>query len=521
MSSATKLNLANVLEDSAFAFPDKTAIIYADKRYTYKQVNAVVNQVANGLKQSGIGKGDRVALSCLNLPYFPMAYYGILKTGATVVPLNVLLKRHEIKYHLEDSEAKAYICFIGTPDLPMAQEGYAAFKETPGCEKFWVITPPGVDNPFPDVQSFDDLMKDQSYAFNSVYTEPMDTAVILYTSGTTGRPKGAELTHNNIYYNAQASGVLFRQTPDDVHLVTLPLFHSFGQTTQMNAGFMGGCTLVIIPKFDPSAVLSGFQEHNVTIFAGVPTMYWALLNFPDADKFDLVKISSTLRLGVSGGSAMPVEVMKGFEEKYNVEILEGYGLSETSPVACFSRMGMKKVPGSIGIPLPSVEMIIADENDNPLPPGEIGEVLIRGPNIMKGYYKKPEANAEALRNHWFHSGDMGKIDENGYFYIVDRLKDMIIRGGYNVYPREVEELMMRNEKISLVAVVGMPDDKYGEEVVAYVVLKEGQTATEEEIVTWSKANMADYKYPRKVIFKDQLPMNATGKILKRVLREEK
>lgn len=520
MSSATKLNLACVLENSAYAYPDKVAVIYGDQKYTYKQVNAVVNQVANGLKANGIGKGDRVALSCLNLPYFPMAYFGILKTGATVVPLNVLLKRHEIQYHLEDSEAKAYICFIGTPDLPMAQEGYAAFSATPSCEKFWIITPPGVDNPIPNTQTFDELKKDQSPSFLSAYTEPDDTAVILYTSGTTGRAKGAELTHNNMYSNAQTTQWLFNQTSDDVHLITLPLFHSFGQTTQMNTGFLGGASIVIIPKFDPAAVLAGFQEHNVTIFAGVPTMYWALLNFPNAGDYDLAKISSNLRLGASGGSAMPVEIMKQFEEKYNVTILEGYGLSETSPVASFSRKGMKKIPGSIGVPIQGVEMIVADENDSPVPPGEIGEILIRGPNIMKGYYNKPEANAEALRNNWFHSGDMGKMDENGYFYIVDRLKDMIIRGGYNVYPREVEELMLKNDKISLVAVVGVPDDKYGEEVVAYVVLKEGQTASEEELVTWSKANMADYKYPRKIFFKDQLPMNATGKILKRVLREE-
>ncbi|RMH12941.1 MAG: long-chain fatty acid--CoA ligase, partial [Gammaproteobacteria bacterium] len=466
--------------------------------------------------QRGIKKGDHVALSCLNLPYFPMVYYAILKVGAVVVPLNVLLKRHEIQYHLEDSNAKAYFCFIGTPELPMAQEGYAAFKEVDACEHFFVITPPGVSNPLPDVETLDQLMADQSSKFTSVFTSPSDTAVILYTSGTTGRPKGAELTHSNIYINAMTCQMMFQQTSDDIHLITLPLFHSFGQTVQMNAGILSGCTLVIIPKFDPAAVLSAFQEHEVTFFAGVPTMYWALLN-ADTTGFDLDKISSTLRLGVSGGSAMPVEVMRQFEEKYNITILEGYGLSETSPVASFSRLGMKKVPGSIGVPIPGVEMIIAGEDDKELPPDSIGEILIRGPNIMKGYYNKPDANTEALRNNWFHSGDMGKMDENGYFYVVDRLKDMIIRGGYNVYPREVEELMMKNEKISLVAVVGIPDEKYGEEIVAYVVLKEGQTATEEEIRDWAKANMADYKYPRKIIFKDQLPMNATGKILKRVL----
>ncbi|RMH12518.1 MAG: long-chain fatty acid--CoA ligase, partial [Gammaproteobacteria bacterium] len=497
-------------------YPSKTAIIFEDQKISFSDLNAEVNRIANAMIQRGIKKGDHVAVSCPNLPYFPMVYYAILKIGAVVVPLNILLKRHEIQYHLEDSDAKAYFCFLGTSELPMLQEGYAAYTEVDACEQFWAIVPPGEINPIQGAETLDQLVSDQSAAFTSVFTSPSDTAVILYTSGTTGRPKGAELTHNNLFVNAMTCQMMFRQTADDVHLITLPLFHSFGQTVHMNTGFLSGCTLVIIQKFDPVAILHAFQDHGVTVFAGVPTMYWGLLN-TDTTGVDVNKISANLRLGVSGGAPMPVEVMRQFEEKFNITILESYGLSETSPVASFSRIEMRKIPGSIGVPLPGVEMIVADEEGKELPPGSIGEILIRGPNIMKGYYNRPDASAEAFRNGWFHSGDMGKMDENGYFYVVDRLKDMIIRGGYNVYPREVEELMMKNEKISLVAVVGEPDEKYGEEIVAYVVLKEGQSATEEELKAWAKANMADYKYPRKIIFKDQLPTGATGKILKRVL----
>jgi len=262
------------------------------------------------------------------------------------------------------------------------------------------------------------------------------------------------------------------------------------------------------------------QVHGVTLFAGVPTMYWALLHHPGADKYDLEKISSTFRLGVSGGSAMPVTVMNEFEKKFNVTVLEGYGLSETSPVASFSRIGTQKIPGSIGFPTPGVEMSIMDTEGNHLPAGEVGEIVIKGHNVMLGYYNKPEANEAAFKYGWFHSGDLGKRDENGYYYIVDRLKDMILRGGYNVYPREVEEMMMEHPAISLVAVVGVPDDEYGEEIEAHVVLKEGQQATPEQIREWAKNEMASYKYPRRVYIKDTLPMNATGKILKRVLRDK-
>ncbi|MFZ0547371.1 MAG: long-chain fatty acid--CoA ligase [Candidatus Promineifilaceae bacterium] len=515
------LNLATLLEYSAEQTPEATAVIFNEMKLTYGQVNAMASQVANGLAGLGVKPGDKVALSCPNLPYFPIAYYGILKTGAVVVPLNVLLKPREIAYHLEDSDSKVYFCFEGTEQLPMGQMGHAAFQEVDGCEHFFVMTAnPAAPSPIEGTKTLGMLLHNQPPTFNTVQTEADDTAVILYTSGTTGRPKGAELSHSNMIMNARLSDNMYGHSDSDVSLIVLPLFHSFGQSVQMNAGFYNGAALTLLPRFDPDAALAIMDRDNVTIFAGVPTMYWALLNYPNADKYDLEKIASNLRLCASGGSAMPVEVMKAFEEKFKVSILEGYGLSETSPVATFNRMDRERKPGSVGIPVWGVEVKIVDEVDKEVATGELGEIVIRGHNVMKGYYGKPEATAEAFRGGWFHTGDIGKIDEDGYIYIVDRVKDMIIRGGFNVYPREVEEVLMSHPGVSLAAVIGVPHEQYGEEVKAFIVPKADADITPEEIVAWSKENMAAYKYPRTVELRDTLPMNATGKILKIELRKE-
>lgn len=514
------LNLAVLLEATASQTPQREAIVFNQVRLNYAQLNGAANQVANGLTQLGIGKGDKVAISCLNLPYFPIVYYGILKTGAVVVPLNVLLKPREIAYHLQDSDAKLYFCFEGTEVLPMGQMGYAGFQEAPNCEHFVMLTTnPAAPSPIEGTKSLAMLMANQPPTFATVDTSADDTAVILYTSGTTGRPKGAELSHSNMVMNARLGDNLGTAKDSDAHLIVLPLFHSFGQTCQMNAGIYTGSKLVLLARFDPDAALAAMEKENITVFAGVPTMYWALLNHPEAHKYDLEKIANNLRLCCSGGSAMPVEVMRAFESKFNVKILEGYGLSETSPVASFNRMDRPSKPGSVGLPVWGVEIRIVDENDNELSQGGLGEIVIKGHNVMKGYYKKPQANVEAFRNSWFHTGDVGRKDEDGYIYIVDRVKDMIIRGGFNVYPREIEEVLMSHPAVSLAAVVGLPDDQYGEEVKAFVVRKPNTTLTEEELISWSKENMASYKYPRMIEFRDSLPMNATGKILKTELRK--
>ena len=513
------LNLATLLEDTTRDHPDRLAVIFNEMKMPYKALNAAANQVAAGLVDLGIQKGDKVALSCPNLPYFPIVYYGILKAGGVVVPLNVLLKAREIAYHLRDSNAKAYFCFEGTEQLPMGAMGHAGFQEVDSCEHFYLMTAdPAAPSPIEGAPTLGMLMAKQGPIFDTVQTNPDDTAVILYTSGTTGQPKGAELTHSNMVLNARLADTLFGDTVNDVHLVVLPLFHSFGQTVQMNSGFYTAATISLLPRFDPEAALAIMQRDNVTVFAGVPTMYWALLNYPASDKFDLAQISDNLRLSASGGAAMPIEVMKAFEEKFKVKIQEGYGLSETSPVASFNRLDRERKPGSVGLPVWGVEMKIVDELDRDVPQGELGEIVIRGHNVMKGYYGKPEATADAMRGDWFHTGDIGRMDADGFFYIVDRVKDMVIRGGFNVYPREVEEVLMSHPQVSLAAVIGVPDERYGEEIKAFIVPVEGAELDEAELIAWSKENMADYKYPRKIEFRGTLPMNATGKILKIELR---
>lgn len=517
------LNLAAVLEHSAKEVPGKTALVFGDKRFTYEQVNAVANQVANGLTAAGITKGDKVALSCPNLPYFPMIYYGILKAGAAVVPLNVLLKGREIAYHLKDSEAKAYFCFQGTPELPMAKEGWAGFKEVESCQHFWVVTAdPAAASPIEGTMTFGQLIGKQAPTFDTVVTRFEDTAVILYTSGTTGFPKGAELSHANMTLNALATRDIIQMQPEDVHALVLPLFHSFGQTCQMNAGFSIGNTLVLIPRFTPDAVLSAMQEEKVTIFVGVPTMYWALLAYEDKEnRFDIEAIADTLRIGVSGASSLPLEIIKGIEAKYSIPIMEGYGLSETCPVATFNHLHKERKPGSVGTPIWGVEVKIFDKENAEVGVGDVGEIVIRGHNVMKGYYNKPEATAEAFNGtSWFHTGDLGRKDEDGYVYIVDRVKDMIIRGGFNVYPREIEEVLMTHPAVSLASVIGVSHDQHGEEIKAYIVLKDGRQTTEEDIRAWSKDQIAAYKYPRIIEIRDALPMTATGKILKKDLKAE-
>ncbi|GGC67648.1 long-chain-fatty-acid--CoA ligase [Undibacterium terreum] len=514
------INYAANLSRNATLMPNKIALCFGDTTISYAQLDAATSQVANGLAALGIGKGDKVVLSCPNLPYFPIIYYGVLKLGAVLVPINVLLKAREVAYHLQDCDAKAFLCFEGTPELPMGKEGWEGFQQTPGCEHFVMITAnPALPSPIEGCSTLGMLMKNRSPVFDIELTDANDTAVILYTSGTTGTPKGAELTHSNILMNIHICLHLMKMDSRDTQLLVLPLFHTFGQTVQMNACIAAGATMVLLARFDPDAALAAMEKHKVTIFAGVPTMYIALLNLPGAEqRHDLKEIASHLRLGASGGAALPVEVIHQFEEKFGIKILEGYGLSETSPVATFSYMDVPSIPGSVGQPALGVEVRIVNENDEPQPPGERGEIVVRGHNVMKGYYKRPEATAEAIRNGWFHTGDIGKTDEQGNFYVVDRLKDMIIRGGFNVYPRELEEVLMSHPALAQVAVIGVPHDTHGEEIKAVVTLKPGMQATSEELLAWGKEKMAAYKYPRIVEVVAALPMTATGKILKRALK---
>ena len=522
----TTYNLATLLEDSANTYPDRTAVILGDTRLSYAEVDSFANMVANLLVARGIGPGDKVALSCPNLPYFTVVYFGILKAGATVVPLNVLLKAREVGYHLTDSEAKAYFCFEGTPELPIGEAGYAGFRDTQGCEHFFVITADlAAPSPIEGVETMAQALAGQPAEFASVATDEDDTAVILYTSGTTGQPKGAELRHRNMRDNALLGEPLFGADPEkpDTYLCVLPLFHSFGQTVCQNGAFAYGGTVVMLPRFEPHAALGLMLKEGITFFAGVPTMYWGLLGALE-DGVDVSALADNLRVAVAGGSALPVEVHKEFEKRFGITILEGYGLSETSPVASFSRYGEPARPGSIGVPVPGVEMKLIGpdwtEVEGPGEPGEpggIGEIAIKGHNVMKGYFNRPEATAEVIHDGWFRSGDLARRDEDGWYYIVDRSKDMIIRGGYNVYPREIEEVLLTHPGVSLAAVIGVPDESHGEEIKAVVIRKDGADLTEAGLMAWSKEQMANYKYPRQVEFVTSLPMTSTGKILKREL----
>jgi len=523
----TTLNLASIVTHHARLAPQKEAIVWNETRLTYGQLDAMSNKVANALVKMGIGYGDKVALNCPNLPYFPVIYYGIMKAGAAVVPLCVLFKAREIEYQLRDSDAKAVFVFEGTDELPMGRETKTAFDAVETCEQMIVMTKELIGaSPFPEHKTLTQTIGAESDKFETYPTSPDDTCSILYTSGTTGKPKGAELTHFNIFMNSVVAWGLhfpmvdFTEGVQQTCLITLPLFHTTGQTVQMNSNMYAGNRVVLLPRFEPGATLETMAREKVNFWVGVPTMYWAILKHVDETGFDISEVVKNLKVPTSGGAPMPVEVMKRFQEVFGLRILEGYGLTETSPIASFNQFERPSKPGTVGQPLFGVEIKCVDENDVEVPRGERGEVVIRGHLIMKGYHKRPEATAEAFRNGWFHTGDIGIIDDDGYLAIVDRKKDMILRGGYNVYPRELEEVMMTHPAVSLVAVLGVPDEKLGEEVKAFIVLKQGETLAENEFIDWCKTQFAANKYPRHVEFRDSLPIGNTGKISKLLLREE-
>jgi long-chain acyl-CoA synthetase len=450
-----------------------------------------------------------------------VVYYGILKAGGVVVPLSVLLKGDEVAYHLQNSDSKAYFCFQGTPELPMGEYGFNGFENAPDCEEFFMIMAnPADKSSVEDTKTLGQLMLTKPPVFESCATSESDTAIIIYTSGTTGRPKGAELTHSNMLLNALGAArdnLGYIRHADKV-LTALPLFHIFGQTVLMNAGIMKGATLVLMARFDAVQAFELMEKEEITVFAGVPTMYWALLH-TDTSSFDIKMISGNLKTCVSGGASLPVAVLHEFEKKYNVEILEGYGMSEGSPIVTFNHRDLGRKPGSVGTPFWGIQVRLLDDNGKEVPVGEKGELCYKGHNVMKGYYKNPAETEKTLKNGWLHSGDIAIKDEDGFYFIVDRTKDMIIRGGLNVYPREVERVMMKHDAISLVAVIGIPDEAMGEEVKAFVVLKPGKVAEPDDIIAWTKSKIASYKYPREVEILEALPMSATGKILKKELRK--
>jgi long-chain acyl-CoA synthetase len=487
-------NLAANLTESAGRHRDRVALKLDDIELSYAALDEAAARVAGLLRAHGVQAGDRVGIMLPNVPYFPAVYYGILRLGAAVVPMNVLLKGREVRFYLEDPEAKAVFAWHDFRET--AEEGASAAGAEP------ILVAPG---------DFDRQLGEAEPVRDVAERAGDDTAVILYTSGTTGTPKGAELTHGNLRRNAEICVRLFGLGDEAVVLGALPLFHSFGQTCGMNACVRAGGMLTLIPRFDAGKALEIIARDRVSVFEGVPTMYMAMLHHPDADDAD----ASSLRLCASGGAAMPVEVMRGFEEKFGCIVLEGYGLSETSPVASFNHPERERKPGSIGTPIEGVEMKVVDDRDNDVPTGEVGEIVIRGHNVMKGYWKRPEATAGAIKDGWLHTGDMARVDEDGYFFIVDRKKDMIIRGGYNVYPREIEEVLYEHPAVAEAAVVGVPHEELGEEVAAAVALKDGESVDVDELAAYVKQQVAAYKYPRRIWLVDELPKGPTGKILKR------
>ena len=507
------LNLAMIVQESAAANPAKTAIIFDQFKLSYAALDALSNQVASSLRAKGVKPGDKVGLMLPNIPQFPICYFGILKAGAVVVPMNVLLKAPEVAFYIGDSEARILITWDD-----FAAEALKGLADLPEVTTY-VALKPGNDTAPEGAHRLEELMAGDP-KFDMEPTNADDTAVILYTSGTTGRPKGAELTHFNLFMNCHQGTHLFSYNDDDVTLAVLPLFHSFGQSSVMNIALHAGATLTLVPRFETDKVLEVIQRDRVTILPGVPTMFFAILHDPRTKDYDL----SSLRMCVSGGAAIPGQIIENWGSRFpGTIILEGYGLSETSPTATFNRSAAERRVLSIGKQIWGVEIKIFDENDQEVPgrgPESVGEIVIRGHNVMKGYYKKPAETAEAFKGGWFHTGDMGYIDDDGFFFIVDRKKELIIRGGFNVYPREVEEAIYQHPAVAEVAVIGVPDDRMGEEVKAVVALKPGQTATADEIIAFTKERVAAYKYPRTVEFLDTLPKGATGKILKKELKAQ-
>lgn len=505
------LNLAMILAENRRRIPEKTAVIFDDRRMTFRELDEATNRFANVLKTFGVGRDQKVMIMLPNLPEFVVGYFGTLKAGAVVVPINMLYKSREIEFLLTDSEAEVLVACD-----EYLTEALTAFQQVKSCRHLIVVSYPGAGAAAPEIKRYDDLMKSASSAFDMVMTDADDTASIVYTSGTTGKPKGAELTHFSQFFQARVLPELNQEplVPDAVILGVLPFFHVYGQTAVMSNALSRGRAISLLPRFDAGKVLEVIERDRVTHFAGVPTMYLHILNHPDRKKRDL----SNLTHAGSGGAPMPVEALETWKKEYGFDIREGYGLTETSPTATHSQGEIKPRYGSCGKAIWGCDVKIVDDSGNTLPVGKDGEVLIRGVNIMKGYYKNPEATAATIKDGWLSTGDMGKLDEEGYLYIVGRKKEMILRGGFNVYPREIEELIYEHPAVQECAVIGSPHPELGEEVKAVLYLKPGHTVTSDEIRNYCKDRIAAFKYPRIVeIRSEPLPKGPSGKILKREL----
>jgi long-chain acyl-CoA synthetase len=496
-------NLAVILSEAAHAAPDWPVVVFDGGQLTYAQLDAASDRVAANLAEAGIRPGDAVALQLPNISQFLISYFGILKAGAVVVPLNVLLRAPEIAYHLADSGALILITWAGV--LGEAVKG-AEVAETGAI---FVVGPAAGT---PGVLPFERLLDGAAPPREMVLRQPTDTAVIVYTSGTTGQPKGAELTHIQLYMNADIPGRLFGVEPADVVITVLPLFHVFGLSSIMGCCIRFGATMSLVPRFTPAAVLAAIQRDRATIFEGVPTMFTDLLSCPDLDRYDL----SSLRVAISGGASIPAPVLDAFEERLGLVILEGYGMTETAATMTFNPSAAERRAYSVGKPIWGTQTQVWDSDDRVLPPGpeHVGEIVTRGLHVMKGYLNRPEATAETLAGGWLHTGDLGYFDQDGFLFIVSRKKELIIRGGYNVYPSEIENVLHAHPGVAEAAVVGVPDERLGEEVMAVVIARASVELSEHELVSWCRERLAAYKCPRIFQFPSELPKNALGKVLK-------
>ncbi|MFZ3589782.1 fatty acid--CoA ligase family protein [Bacillus sp. DJP31] len=512
------MNISYKLNENAIKYGDKPAYHFLDTPTSYREFNAAVSKFAHSLTEMGVQKGDHIALLLGNSPHFVIGLYGAIRAGVTVIPINPTYTPDEIGYILNDADVKTVV----TLDLllPLFEKMNALlpkveqiiYCETPKEEEA-DITKLSI---YSKMKSFTTLVSSGSHLFEGPELNQEDVGIILYTSGTTGKPKGAMLTHKNIYSNAKDTADYLKINDTDRVIATLPMFHVFCLTVALNAPVMNGGTVIIVPRFSPGEIFEIVKKHEATVFAGVPTMYNFLLQNPTAAVEDL----KSLRLCISGGASMPVALLKSFEQKFQVAVSEGYGLSEAAPVTCFNPLDRPRKPGSIGTSIINVENKVVNELGEEVPVGEVGELIVRGPNVMKGYYKMPEETVHTIRDGWLYTGDLARMDDEGYFYIVDRKKDMIIVGGFNVYPREVEEVLYSHPSLLEVAVVGVPDLNFGEAVKSFVVVKQGSIVTEEELISYCAESLAKYKIPSSIEFLEELPKNTTGKILRRALKDK-
>lgn len=513
------MNLVTRVRETALQQPTKTAYHFMGNDTSYAEFDQSIARFASALRELGVEKGDHIAFLLGNTPHYLISLYATMRLGATAIPINPIYTADEIAFIIQNSDTKVVIALDML--LPLVEKAAGAFpsvltyvicETSPEAGEKIAALPDRVRE---KVKSFTQLITSSSPEVLPVKIEPDDTAVILYTSGTTGRPKGAMLTHENLFSNARDTAEYLGFTASDKVLATLPVFHVFALTVVVNAPLLKGATILLVPRFSPQDVFNIVKDQQATIFAGVPTMYNFLYQFPQANIEDF----STIRLAISGGSSLPVALLHNFEEKFNVRISEGYGLSEASPVTCFNPLDRDRKPGSIGTSILNVENRVVNELGDDVEVGEVGELIVRGPNVMKGYYKMPEETAATIRDGWLYTGDLAKVDDEGYFYIVDRKKDLVIVGGYNVYPREVEEVLFAHPGIVEAAVIGLPDANFGEAIHAYVVVKD-ESLDAQALNSFCAEHLAKYKIPSNFEFLTEIPKNTTGKILRRSLKEQ-